>query len=336
MSDLISFVAQFPQGVSAGEIEHELKIGRSTLNRRLREAVESGDLLASGQGPARRYKPADALAAIKSYLNTPYTERPIALYKEILLSPEPGLSDAAMADLGPLPAYAMNKRELSKFLIDFACASSLLEGGTYSLLDTQALIDYGEKSQGKPLADAFLVLNHKEAFEYLYDHLDLNAIYKVQDLLTNDHELSELKDAPHFLPAEQRGKVREFGEVDIRQSTYMPPFRPGSGYLQEMLNKILATSKQLSPVRAAFYLLTRIPYLQPFQDGNKRTSRAMCNVPLLQAALPPISFVDFAKQDYIVSMLAFYELGDIRLAERCFVAAYKKSAARLGARQIAR
>jgi Fic family protein len=85
----------------------------------------------------------------------------------------------------------------------------------------------------------------------------------------------------------------------------------------------------LPPVQAAFYLLTRIPYLQPFQDGNKRTSRALCNVPLLQAGLPPISFVDFAKQDYIVSLLAFYELGDVRLAERCFVAAYKKSAARL-------
>ena len=83
------------------------------------------------------------------------------------------------------------------------------------------------------------------------------------------------------------------------------------------------------PVQAAFYLLTRIPYLQPFQDGNKRTSRAMCNVPLLQAGLPPISFVDFAKQDYIISMLAFYELGEVRLAERCFVAAYKKSIARL-------
>lgn len=329
MDDLIAFVSQSPQGVSAGEIEHRLNIGRSTINRRLREAVSRGELIATGKGPARKYQPSDALAAIKAYLNTPYTDRPIAAYRESLLLPEPGLSDIALASLNTLPTYLMNKRELSKFLIDFACASSVLEGGTYSLLDTQALIDYGEKSKGKPLADAFLVLNHKEAFEYLYDHLDLQSIYKVQDLLTNDHELEALKDTPHFLPAEQRGRVRDYGEVDIRLSTYVPPFRPGTGYLQEMLDRVLKTAQTLQPVQAAFYLLTRIPYLQPFQDGNKRTSRAICNVPLLQAGLPPISFVDFVKQEYIVSMLAFYELGDVRLAERCFITAYRKSAGRV-------
>lgn len=256
-------------------------------------------------------------------------ERPLARYEESRLESAPALSALAIAELGSVPPYHLSKRELSKFLIDFACASSVLEGGTYSLLDTQALIDYGERSQGKPVADAFLVLNHKEAFEYLYEHLSFDAIYKVQDLLTSDHDLVELRDTPHFLPADERGKVREFAEVDIRFSTYLPPFRPGSGYLQDMLHKILQTAQTLAPVQAAFYLLTRIPYLQPFKDGNKRTSRAICNVPLLQAGLPPISFVDFAKQDYIISMLAFYELGDIRLAEQCFIAAYKKSIARL-------
>ena len=94
---------------------------------------------------------------------------------------------------------------------------------------------------------------------------------------------------------------------------------------------MLATAQSIAnPVQSAFYLLTRIAYLQAFKDGNKRTSRAMCNVPLVQAHMPPISFVDFGKQDYIVSMLAFYELGDTRLAERNFVQAYEKSIARLG------
>lgn len=95
--------------------------------------------------------------------------------------------------------------------------------------------------------------------------------------------------------------------------------------------KILATADAIeNPMQAAFYMLTQIPYLQPFRDGNKRTSRAMCNVPLIRAKRPPISFVDFGKQDYIVSMLAFYELGDTKLAERCFLDAYGKSIARLG------
>ena len=66
MDQLIDFVSQFPQGISAGEIESQLKLGRSTLNRRLRAALASGDLIAVGNGPARRYQPADALVALKS------------------------------------------------------------------------------------------------------------------------------------------------------------------------------------------------------------------------------------------------------------------------------
>ena len=79
MNDLVDFVAKFPQGVSAGEIELQLKIGRSTLNRRLREAVSAGDLIAVGNGSARRYCPGDALAAIKAYMSlTPNVQsRPI-------------------------------------------------------------------------------------------------------------------------------------------------------------------------------------------------------------------------------------------------------------------
>lgn len=56
----------------------------------------------------------------------------------------------------------------------------------------------------------------------------------------------------------------------------------------------------------------------------------MCNVPLIRANRPPLSFVDFGRQDYIVSLLAFYEQGDTKLAEQCFVAAYGKSIAPLG------
>lgn len=100
---------------------------------------------------------------------------------------------------------------------------------------------------------------------------------------------------------------------------------------EPLLGQILDNSRKIEhPVQAAFYLMTRIAYLRPFKDGNKRTSRAICNVPLIQARFPPISFVDFGKRDYILSMLAFYELGDLSLAETSFVAAYKKSIERLG------
>ena len=327
---LLEFVSGFPQGVSAGEIEREFKAPRTSLNRRLRELIGTKQLIVTGKGPATRYHSADSLSSLRAYFAKPHTERTQAPYDEARLAPLPALSTETEQKFSGLPQYILDKRELSKFLIDFSCASSALEGGTYSLLDTQALIEYGEKAADKPLRDAFLVLNHKEAFEYLYDHMELASIYKVQDLLTSDHDIPELEDAPHFLAKADRGVVREHSDADIRLSTYLPPFRPGTGYLQQMLDKVLKTADAIDhPIQACFYLLSRIAYLQPFKDGNKRSARAICNVPLIKAKLPPISFVDFGKQDYLVSMLAFYELGDIRLLERCFVEAYTKSTTRL-------
>ena len=330
MKELIDFVEQYPDGVSPREIERGLGLSRTTLNRRLREAVSSGMLLQTGKGPATRYRSADPHAAIRAYFELPHTERKLARYREALLQSEPGLSDTVLQELGEVPGYRLEKREMGKFLIDFSCASSTLEGGTSSLLDTQSLIDYGEKVVDKPLGDAFLVLNHKVAFEYLYDHMQLDSLYEIHALLTSDHELPELQGSRHFLEKEFRGVVREYSDIDITLSSYLPPYRPGTGYLKKMVEHILVTSEQIAnPIQAAFYLMTRIAYLQPFKDGNKRTSRALCNVPLIKANLPPISFVDFGKQDYIVSMLAFYELGSVELAERCFIEAYKKSVARL-------
>lgn len=331
MNDLVEFVSAHPKGVAAGEIERHLNLSRTTLNRRLKDELLAGSIVVTGKGPATRYHSADPLSSLRAYFAKPHTEREVAPYQEARLGPLPTLSAESEQKFAHLAEYRLDKRELGKFLIDFSCASSVLEGGTYSFLDTQALIEYGEKSAGKPLADAFLVLNHKEAFEYLHEHMELGSIYKVHDLLTNDHDIPELHDSPHFLPKADRGVVREYSEVDIRLSTYLPPFRPGTGYLKTMLEKILETAECIAnPIQAAFYLLSRIAYLQPFKDGNKRTSRAICNVPLIKAKLPPLSFVDFGKQDYLIAMLAFYELGDIRLLERCFVQAYEKSIIRLG------
>lgn len=331
MDDLLEIIGNFPQGASPKEIMQHFRFSRPTLNRRLTEELESGAIIQSGKGPATRYTLADPLAALRAYFEKPHTKRTVARYREELLDAEPGLSEASLSGIGNLSLYSMDKRALGKFLIDFSCASSVLEGGTYSMLDTMALVEYGEKAKGKPLEDAFLVLNHKEAFEFLYDNRRLDAIYRVHDLLTNDHDLPQLQGSRHFLEKAFRGVPREHTDVDIALSAYMPPFRPGTGYIAKMLDRILERAAAMSnPLQASFYLLTRLPYLQPFQDGNKRTSRAICNVPLLQAKLPPLSFVDFGKREYIVSMLAFYELGDVRLAEACFVDAYKRSVSRLG------
>jgi len=330
MSKLIDYINSFPNGVAPKNIEHDLGYSRSTLNRHLKPYLGSGEIVKVGNGPSTKYRSKDQHVVIKNYFNKPHTERKLAPYDEKLLSSTPSLSKKSLSKFDHMPNYNLGKREMTKFLIDFSCASSILEGGAYSLLDTQALIDYGEKSIDKPTEDAILVLNHKQAFEFLYSNMSYDSVYTVHDLLTSDHQLAELKNSRYFLTQEYRGVVRKDNDIDIALSSYLPPFKPGTDYLQEVLERIFDTAQSIkNPIQASFYLLTRIAYLQPFQDGNKRTSRAMCNVPLINANLPPISFVDFAKKDYIVSMLAFYELGDISLAESCFIEAYEKSIKRL-------
>ncbi|GAB1232719.1 hypothetical protein UT4_11850 [Ferrigenium sp. UT4] len=327
MEDLLSIITASPNGISAGEIAKRVALSRPTINRRLKDAIDAKLIISKGEGSARVYLDADPLRPIRQYFDTPLADRPFAKYREELLEYRPSL---ASFNLQPDGGFQIDKRDLVRFLIDFACASSVLEGGTYSLLDTQALIEYGEKAEGKPVSDAFLVLNHKNAFEYLYDHLALDSIFEVHKRLTDDHGLAELQSSPHFLGNEQQGVPREYDEVRINTTTYSPPFRPGTGYIKKMLDYVLETSKTIgNPIESAFYLFTRLPYLQPFADGNKRTSRAICNVPLMRSGLPPISFMDFSKRDYIVSMLSFYELGDTRFAATTFSSAYQKSCKRL-------
>lgn len=123
----------------------------------------------------------------------------------------------------------------------------------------------------------------------------------------------------------QRGVVREYEEVRLGRSAYNPPFRPATGYIAKAISAMLETARTLPPVQAAFYLMTRIPYLQVFANGNKRTARLAANLPLLQAGLLPLSFVDFKKADYVLGMSAFYELGDTQLIQQVFLDGYVRS-----------
>ncbi|PPC84843.1 MAG: hypothetical protein CTY35_00540 [Methylotenera sp.] len=335
-SKLYSYISASPVGISAGDLhKHFLEVSRPTINRWLKDALGRGIIVTEGKGSATIYKSADQLLSIKRYFEQSQQERAVARYQESLLlhSQASHLLLEVNPHLEILKSNAahdkLDKREFVQFLIDFSCASSALEGGTYSQLDTQALIQYGEVAEGKSIEDAFLILNHKRALEYLYANLSLSSAVEVHRLMTDDHNLPELQGSIHFLNKEKMG-IREYDEVNIQTTTYHPPFRPGTGYIKKMFNQIIETAESIAdPVDSAFYLFSRIPYLQPFSDGNKRTARALCNVPLLRAGLPPISFIDFSKRDYIISMLSFYELGDTRYAEKTFAKSYLKSINRL-------
>lgn len=71
-----------------------------------------------------------------------------------------------------------------------------------------------------------------------------------------------------------------------------------------------------------------MPYLQPFEDVNKRVSRLAANIPLNHRNLAPLSFVDVPEDIYIRGLLAVYELNRMELLKDVFLWAYERSAAR--------
>jgi len=324
-----------PKGLTPDFLEKNLPgTSRSTLNRRLAQLVKQGAIKSLGAGRATRYVSTSPFtrADIDAYFDIPAQQRPVAPFNEALLTAIPAfdLDKAQRCTQIQAIANAIDRQFLATFLNDFSWGSSVLEGGSYSALDTQALVEYGQKNKDKPTADAVLVLNHKRAAEYLWAHRDLTVenVCAMHALVTDDHALAEVADSQHFLPAHQRGKPREFEDVNLGASAYIPPFRPGTGYVAKALDQIIATAGDLHPVQAALYLMTRIPYLQAFANGNKRTSRLAANSPLLSHGLLPFSFADVDKGDYIRGMAAFYELGSMIVIEQTFIQGYAKSVVR--------
>jgi Fic family protein len=321
-----------PAGLGPEQLEAKLpKVSRSTLSRRLNDLAARGEIKVMGRGRAVRYiaVAAYSIDEVRRYFDTDWQTRPVISFQEALLQPMPNIDRDTADRLLNLHALArcLDRKFLADFLIDFSWASSALEGSTYSAIDTQALIEYGERNKDKPTEDAVLILNHKNAIQFLWAQRELTTenLCQMQGFLTDGHQLDDVADSDHFLPVAQRGVVREYEEVRLGRSAYNPPFRPASGYIAKAFSTLLATARELAPVQAAFYLMTRIPYLQVFANGNKRTARLAANLPLLHAGLLPLSFVDFKKADYVLGMSAFYELGDTQLIQQVFLDGYVRS-----------
>ena len=102
--------------------------------------------------------------------------------------------------------------------------------------------------------------------------------------------------------------------------------------IDECFNEILAKAAAIQdPFEQAFFVLVQLPYLQPFEDVNKRVSRLAANVPLIKRNLSPLSFVDVPDTLYKDAMLSVYELNRTELARDVFVWAYERSARRYAA-----
>ncbi len=353
---IVKTLRESGQSLSISQLKKQLdlKISDKTLLRRLNELANQNVIVIKGKTRGVTYKIAERDTEIGrgdleliplsekskellTKVSLPDSQRtPVGYNRDFLDSYNPNVSSylsetekKKLAELGKTarqnePAGTYAKDILQRLLIDLSWNSSRLEGNSYSLLDTERLLSFGEALETKPQKDAQMILNHKDAIEFIVansEEIGFNryTILNIHGLLSNN-----------LLPdPAASGRLRRFG-VGIQRSAYTPLGIPQ--LIEEMFEQIMTKANLISdPFEQAFFVMVQLPYLQPFEDVNKRVSRLAANISLNAKNFVPISFVDVPKSLYIKGLLAVYELNAIELLKDVFLWAYERSSAKYSA-----
>jgi hypothetical protein len=334
------------------------RVPRRTLQFRLKRLVDEGRILRDGEGRGARYSPLGAVPAqqpeastdeaaialsresqeIRAYLQQPLARRkPVGYNREFLDGYRPGetfyLPVGARARLAKIGARPVGRQEpagtyarqiLNRLLIDLSWNSSRLEGNTYSLLDTKRLIEFGQEAEGRDRLEAQMILNHKDAVEFLVGNaaeigFNRYTILNLHAILANNLLADETA----------AGRLRHIG-VGIDGSVYHPLETPQ--LIEECFAQLLATAEAITdPFEQSFFVMVQLPYLQPFDDVNKRVSRMAANIPFIRTNLSPLSFTDLPRGLYTHATLGVYELNRFEFLRDVFIWSYERSADRYAA-----
>lgn len=206
----------------------------------------------------------------------------------------------------------IQKKELERFVIELSWKSSKIEGNTYTILDTELLLKEGTEAKGHTKDEAIMILNHKKAFQYI-----LSVREKWQK-----PNVRQIEDVHRLLVEELNVS---FGlrtrSVGITGSKYLPLAIPTQ--IHEALNDLcIAIDRIKNPYEKALLALVGISYIQPFEDGNKRTARLFANAILLAYGCAPLSYRNVDEKNYRESILVFYEKNSIVPMRKIFTEQY--------------
>lgn len=321
-------------------------IARRSAQRWISQWLQSGKITSHKEGRSIRYRiaisstssdfPASIPLSADSrdilvYINQPLSARnPVGYQHDFLDNYQPNRTAYLPAPLqrqlhkmgntgvSTRPAGTYGRAILNRLLIDLSWASSHLEGNTYSRLDTLALLEQGAVAVGKARAETQMILNHKSAIELLINNISIASFNRYT--LMNLHSALAENLLPN--PADE-GRLRQHA-VEISQSTFRPLDVPEQ--IASQFDQILAKANQISdPFEQAFFVMVHLPYLQPFADVNKRSSRLAANLPLLRHNLCPLTFLGVPEAAYSQAILGIYEMTRVELLRDLFVWAYERS-----------
>ena len=211
----------------------------------------------------------------------------------------------------------LRQKEMERLAIDLSWKSSQIEGNTYTLLQTESLFKEGKRAKGKIKEEAAILLNHQAALDYVLSHPDYFGELKVESILEIHRFLTKGLGIPN--------KIRS-GRVGITGTNYKP--LSDARQIQKALQDVcdLINFKQ-NILEKALITLLLIAYIQPFEDGNKRTARILCNALLLANKYCPISFRTVDPDDYRYATLLFFEQNSLPSFKKMFIEQFEFSTA---------
>ncbi len=356
---IVEIIGRFPNGAALDEVLAALgrEFSQRTLQRRLAGLVAQGRIAGRREQKSFKYRlvpitgtleatsPGIQIEAhgevyvpispeggeIKSYVCQPIQgRRPVSYNIAFLEAYRPNatwyLPEKLREQLHTLgrspadhaPAGTFARDILNRLLIDLSWASSRLEGNTYNRLDTERLIRFGEAAEGKDAIETQMILNHKGAIEYLVHDAERVAV-NTETIIAIHALLSDGLLADPMACGKLRNRA-----VEIGGSVYLPMALPQR--IEELFGIVLGMAAEIEdPFEQAFFLMVHLPYLQPFEDVNKRVSRLAANIPLIKSNLSPLSFIDVPERAYVDALLGVYELNRIELLRDVFVWAFERS-----------
>ena len=327
---IIDFIKE-SGGCSSKEIFErvDIEVSYATLKRILTSLKSANYLSTKGKGKGTKYflSPAFELIQpidIEKYYQKEIDERQIkeSFNFEIftsILNKYDSFTENELSSLSLLQTeYQANiaelsegeyKKELERLAIDLSWKSSQIEGNTYSLLETERLLKERETAAGKTKEEAIMLLNHKDALDFIIENNDyfnpltVSKIEDIHNLLTKE------------LDVERNLRKRRVG---ISGTNYKPLDNEFQ-ILEALRSTCDIINSKDSIFEKALLALVLISYIQPFMDGNKRTARIVSNAILMNYNYCPLSFRTVDSIDYKKAMLLFYEQNNISNFKQIFI-----------------
>jgi Fic family protein len=326
---IISFVKN-NQKASSSDVLSFLKdeVERKTLQRDLKELIKRKLISQSGSGRGVVYfidEQNKILEKIdlKKYFDIPYLQREVKesfnfeifniLSNDIFTVEEKEglekLQSEFIKNFSKYDSQTLINKEFERIMIEFSWKSSAIEGNTYSLLGTEALIKNNVIGKGKTKEETQMILNHKDAFNEAIQNRDRFIKLRPADI-----------EYVHSVLTKKLGitkNIRKEG-VGVTGTKYRP--LDNELQIKEALQSMVdLINKKESFFEKAFLISILIAYIQVFEDGNKRTSRMISNAILLAHHSIPLSYRIVDVEEYKKAVILFYELNNIFYFKQIFI-----------------